>query len=213
MDDLSEFLVLHEGTTSEDNVEVMSWDINSTKMLIYLYKRYRKEVGTMKLRTIKQMWKCIAKELSEVLKKKITDNHCESRWRVLVINYKKYVDGKNSTGNGRKFFAYAEEMDELYGQKRNIRPEVLLSSETVVPLEEELAETPEVAAVENNTGRGHMTARKKRKSSVVEQIRIDRLEYQRKRLEQEERKIALLERKVQLLERQLLNDSMAQNDE
>ncbi|KAJ4425444.1 hypothetical protein ANN_28059 [Periplaneta americana] len=191
----------------------MSWDINSTKMLIDLYKRYRKEVGTMKLRTIKQMWKYIAKELSEVLKKKITDNNCENRWRVLERNYKKYVDGKNSTGNGRKFFAYAEEMDELYGQKKNIRPEVLLSSETVVPLEEELAKTPEVATVENNTGRGHMTTRKKRKSSVVEQMRIDRLEYQRKRLEQEERKIALLERKVQLLERQLLNDSVAQNDE
>lgn len=41
------------------------------------------------------------------------------------------MENKNSTGRGRKHFDFSEEMDHIFAHKKNVHPEILLSSEVV----------------------------------------------------------------------------------
>ncbi|KAJ8944585.1 hypothetical protein NQ314_009456 [Rhamnusium bicolor] len=146
MQDLNEFIIIHpaastsavpqpvvavpEGTfytvLEEDQKSDFKWNVNSTKMLIDAYKKYRNKVGTFEVRTMKQMWLIIAKYLSELLKTQISDSNCPNRWRVLDRNYKKYVGNQKSTGRGKKYFDYAEEMDGLFEKNKAVYPEFVL---------------------------------------------------------------------------------------
>ncbi|KAJ4445015.1 hypothetical protein ANN_06814 [Periplaneta americana] len=198
------------GAGSSSSEIAMHWDVNGTKLLIDLYKKYRQCVGTYKIRSAKQMWKVISKELSEVLQRNVTENNCENRWRVLDRDYKKYVDAKIKRVVERDFLSLRMRWMSFMAKKRNIHPEILLSSETVVQtpsgsdavVEVTSGENETERAVEENVGESRKVERNvkrdsvKRKISVLEQIRQDRSEYQRKRLEQEDREIELLEKKV-----------------
>lgn len=77
------------------------------------------------------MWAIISEEMSQTYKMKINPNNCENRWRVLERNYKKYVENKKGTGRGKKYFEFSEEMDQIFAHKKNVHPEILLSSEDV----------------------------------------------------------------------------------
>lgn len=41
------------------------------------------------------------------------------------------MENKNSTGRGKKYFEFSEEMDQIFVHKKNVHPEILLSSEDV----------------------------------------------------------------------------------
>lgn len=75
------------------------------------------------MRNLKAMWGVIAMELS-TLDPTITAKHCENRFRVLERNFKKFVDGQNKTGRGRKHFEFEQEMQELMGDKSNYNPKL-----------------------------------------------------------------------------------------
>jgi len=47
--------------------------------LLDLYGKYKEKVGTMKIRSLKQMWAIILEEMSQALKIKINPNNCENR--------------------------------------------------------------------------------------------------------------------------------------
>ncbi|XP_050513237.1 uncharacterized protein LOC126888850 [Diabrotica virgifera virgifera] len=102
------------------------WSENASKLLIDLYKQYKNKVGTMEIRTIKMLWARIAQELKNH-NIHVTANNCINRWRVLERNYKKFVDDQKQTGRKRKFFEYKEEMDEIFTDKVNIRPEIVIN--------------------------------------------------------------------------------------
>lgn len=166
------------------------WTSNSTKILIDLFKKYRDKVGSMNMKNFKAMWDVISKEISNMLKMEISAKNAENRWKVLERNYKKYVDNQNSTGRGRKYFEFHMEMEDIYGKKRNIRPEILLGSETVhVPTEEIV--TDEISAettINQETEKSKVINDKdlrkkntKRKRTILQQIREDKVEYQEKR--------------------------------
>lgn len=87
-------------------------------MLIDCYEKFRNQVGTLQIKTVKQMWGVISKELSEQLEMNISPNHCKNRWRVVERNYKKFVDNQNSTGRDKKYFEYEEEMNRLFAKKK-----------------------------------------------------------------------------------------------
>lgn len=97
----------------------------------------KKKVGALEIRNFKKLWETIAQELNKLLKTNYSASQCENKWRVLERGYKKFVDNKNKTGRGRKFFEYAEEMDIIFQKKRNVHPVLLLSSTTVTPFNEE----------------------------------------------------------------------------
>ncbi|KAF2880861.1 hypothetical protein ILUMI_25316 [Ignelater luminosus] len=70
-------------------------------------------------------------KLNKVFKTKTTTANCENRWRVVDSNYKKYINNNGKTGRGRKNFEFLSEIKEIFGQKKNIDPDTVLSSETV----------------------------------------------------------------------------------
>ncbi|KAK9712125.1 hypothetical protein QE152_g25080 [Popillia japonica] len=80
------------------------------------------------------MWELIATEINEIPNTKFSAANVENRWRVIERNYKKTVDNNNKSGRGRKNFEYMQEMDEIFERKKNIYPEILLSSDTPVNL-------------------------------------------------------------------------------
>lgn len=127
---------IHSSNSAVENKsgEYKTWTANETKSLIYLYKKYRNQVGSLKIRSMKQFWEIIANLMNEELSINVTGAQCENRWRVLERNYKKYVDNNKKTGRGRKTFEYAEEFDEIFGRKRNIHPELLLTEDSAIEI-------------------------------------------------------------------------------
>ncbi|KAI4471246.1 myb/sant-like dna-binding domain [Holotrichia oblita] len=115
----------------EDIRPDFKWDNSSTKVLIDLYKKYKKKVGTIEVKNVKAMWLIIAKELEVALKKPVPANCCENRCKVLDRNYKKFVENKTSTGRGRKYFEFTDEMAELFMGKKSVVPQLLLSTSTI----------------------------------------------------------------------------------
>lgn len=188
--------------------------IHNSKTLIDLYGKYREKVGTMKIRSLKQMWAIISDEMSQTYKMKINPNNCENRWRVLERNYKKYAENKNSTGQGKKYFEFSEEMDQIFAHKKNVHPEILLSSEEVHDVlnfsEQDVCPTqgpsgPSTSKKNTNENiiiyQEEVTKKKKlrKKISTIEKIRQDRLNYQQKRLEIENEKLQLLKNRNELI--------------
>ncbi|KAK9731686.1 hypothetical protein QE152_g13483 [Popillia japonica] len=133
----------------EDVRPDFKWDNASTKVLIDLYKKYKKKLGTMELKTVKDMWVVIAKELEVALKKPVPASCCENRYKVLDRNYKKTIYGKKvccpSTSiisdemaelfMGKKSVVpqllFADEMAELFMGKKSVVPQLLLSTSTI----------------------------------------------------------------------------------
>ncbi|KAL1496999.1 hypothetical protein ABEB36_008032 [Hypothenemus hampei] len=141
-EEVIEFVIMPDTSTSKEyaieNSDSFKWSHVNTLALIDLYKKYRKDVGSFKIRTLKKMFEEIACQLELTLKQKITASNCENRWKHLERTYKKYVENNNKTGRGRKDFEYATEMNDVLGQKKNVNPIILLSSDTVVqPKEKE----------------------------------------------------------------------------
>lgn len=125
--------------SEENQVEAedaFKWTHQNTVLLLELYKKYRDQVGTLKLKNLKRMFEEIAKEMQRISKKQITPAHCENRWKVLERNYKKYIENLTKTGRGRKVFEYYEIMHEILGKKKNMNPVLLLSSDTINTLPE-----------------------------------------------------------------------------
>lgn len=152
------------------------------------------------------MWAIISEEMSQTYKMKINPNNCENRWRVLERNYKKYVENKNSTGRGKKYFEFSEEMDQIFAHKKNVHPEILLSSEDVHDINFSVQEVCPTqgpsgsSKSKNDTNENSVVYQEeaikkrnlKKKVSTIEKIRQDRLNYQQKRLEIEKEKLQVV---------------------
>lgn len=180
-----------------------TWTTNGTKLLIDLYKKYKKDVGKLKMKNFKTMWAQIAVEISALLGINVTPKNCENRWKVLDRNYKRWVDNQKSTGRGRKVFEFADEMNDVYGKKKNINPTLLLESETInIPSEKQMERENEELCNMNDaslgTPLGSSTLKIKeskkedevirrrnlrQRKNVLEQMREERLKYQKEKLQ------------------------------
>lgn len=136
--DLEEFLTINLSPSVQSEVQPLifscsdtTWSHTATLTLIDLYKQYRDKVGTFEIRNLKNLWELIATQINSIFKSNFTPSQIENRWRVLERNYKKVIDNNKKTGRGHKSFTYEKEMDEIYGKKRNINPELLLDTDTV----------------------------------------------------------------------------------
>ncbi|CAG9773209.1 unnamed protein product [Ceutorhynchus assimilis] len=127
LQDVSEFLIFPKDDDAADH----KWTHQNTLMFLELYKKYRDQVGSLRIKNLKKMYEEISKEMQQLTKTRVTATNCENRWKVLERNYKKYIDNENSTGRGRKFFEYAEVMHNILGKKKNIHPVLLLSADTI----------------------------------------------------------------------------------
>lgn len=201
-------------------------------MLLNYFKTTRKLVGTLKIRNFKKMWEVIAQEFKKE-NIDVTPLNCENRWRVLERNYKKYVDNKKQTGAGRRFFEFADEMDDILGKKKNINPTILLSTSTATKLQTPSTSTqaeivekefspdfsPASSSIINKENITTVTPHRMKskaatsvKNNVLEKIRLNKLDRHKEKLAFEKEKFEKLYQlevqKVQLKERKnnLLKD-------
>ncbi|KAL1492457.1 hypothetical protein ABEB36_010709 [Hypothenemus hampei] len=164
------------------------WTVNTTKMLIDLFKKYKSQVGRGGW-NFRCLWEIIAGEIANKIGEKVSSKHIENRWKVLERNYKKWTDHQNSTGRGRKVFEFSQEMESIYATKKNIHPEIVLSTDTEhIPLDVNNVNTisngDKVNGIETKKSHGENLRRKslKKRKSVLQEIRNDRLKYQEARL-------------------------------
>lgn len=193
-------------------------------MFLDLYKYYRPQVGSLKIKNIKKMFEEIAKELRYKTKQNITTSHCENRWKHLERMYKKYIDNNNKTGRGRKDFEYSEIMDEILGKKRNINPVILLSSDTVINAQSGMQQdntglgdsnreniTQDIVKPNDTEKTKELTPVKRKpvqstyknkrlRADVLKEIKQDRKDFYRKLLEIEEKKLQEKRTKNKILE-------------
>lgn len=202
---MNEYLILH---VENDSRNSFVWSSNTTKMLLDCYKKYREDVGTLKIRNLKRLWEIISLELKSNFNVNVTAANCENRWRVLERNFKKYVDASNKTGSGRRQFGYADEMNEILGKKKNVCPEILLSSTSVSysnsstvkensePCENSRENLENSETVNTNSTqkaqckvmKSRITGKKLKNSDTLERIRLDRQKYHEQRLNFEREK-------------------------
>ncbi|KAJ8956585.1 hypothetical protein NQ314_006671 [Rhamnusium bicolor] len=231
---LIEFIILPEDQPSTslphvyENQEVDSykWNHANTLAFLDLYKTYRKQVGSLKIKNLKRMCEIIAEELQVTTKQKITVANCENRWKHLERSYKKYVDNNKKTGRGRRDFEYANELNDILGPKRNINPVILLSSETLdtgppnvtseINLKKNLStytageDLPTHATEKENmnTNQSYKVPNKNQKkyinkivkADILKDIRRDRQAYYKRRLDVEERKLQEKMKKNEILQ-------------
>ncbi|KAL1516161.1 hypothetical protein ABEB36_000080 [Hypothenemus hampei] len=190
---------------ADENADSFKWNHGSTLALIELYKKYRQH-------DIKKMFEQISKELQVTLKQKVSCNNCENRWKHLARSYKKYKENMNKTGRGRKDFEYAIEMNEIFGEKRNINPILVLSSDTIKsehtnfpPTLQHQEATKGDVANESKVQKHSKYRNKLVRADVLKEIRKDRQEYYKVRLGQEEKKLKIKKEKNKILsERNML---------
>ncbi|XP_050516467.1 uncharacterized protein LOC114340190 [Diabrotica virgifera virgifera] len=216
----------------------VQWSSNATKILIELYKKYRDSVGKLKMKSLKKMWQVIASKFIS-MGLNYSALNCENRFKVLERNYKKFVDNQNKTGRGRRVFEYFEEMNELYGGKKNVFLRVLLTAtEAIVPLsmpvsepgpskirppEPAISEEPvTVDVVRATTSKKKVESRSKSgKMTALEGIRKDLREHRRRkyfllktryaqRCEYEKQKINAIKRQTVVLKK--IAEKLARSD-
>lgn len=187
--------------------------------MIDIYAELKPKLGTHAIKNMKRLWELIAEKMNGP----VTPAQCENKWRVLERAYKKYIDNQKSTGSGRKFFEYAEEMDLIFKGKKNVQPILLLSDTTKddIPnlVEDDLdsvSETdlikpssskkvePEVKQKETPFRIKHNRTRQRsnpvlNRNITLEKMRQDRKEYYNARIEQETEKVNLLKQRNALL--------------
>lgn len=110
-------------------------------------------------------------------------------------------------------------MDEIFQNKRNVHPEILLDSSTVdenieMAIEEQTTMTVpmENENIEINNNRSTNGVKKqlkkpdvvKKRSSIMEKMRLDRKVYQEKRLQIEREKLKAIQKRNELIERRTL---------
>ncbi|KAL1489602.1 hypothetical protein ABEB36_013551 [Hypothenemus hampei] len=183
------------------------WTKDHSLILIDCYKLFRSKVGGIDIKNLKKMWEVIARYILEKHNLQYTPANCENRWRVLERNYKKYIENNSQTGRGRKYFEFAEQMDTIFNKKRNVNPEILLTSSSAILNDklntEEILEVPSMEkdienvepnredhtikiSVKKTTTRNKIKTQlhstKYKKQSILEQMRIDRKHYQEESL-------------------------------
>jgi hypothetical protein len=214
-------------TNNNGQVSAFVWTINATKMFLDQYKKHRKRVGTLEMKSLKQIWQWIAQQLSRDLGVTVQASHCENMRKALERNYKKHVDHQHSTGRGRRTFDFFEEMEEISGKKRAIHPHFLLGI-NVVPEDEEVKNTANEGtlhikkepttsyavqpAVNEQTTSGSAKRKAdnklevprrrttKKRQSVLESMRFDNLAYRENKLAIEKSKLEELKKRNKLIE-------------
>lgn len=73
----------------------------------------------------------IAKKLTNMFKVTFTFKQVSRKWQSLVDGFKQAIDNNNKTGRGRSKFGYLDEMNQLIGDKADVKFAVTATASTV----------------------------------------------------------------------------------
>ncbi|XP_067118357.1 uncharacterized protein [Centruroides vittatus] len=102
------------------------WSTNAVKLLISLYKEHENKFSDICWPS-KKVWSLISKTLQEN-NYLVTGNQCDEKWRNLKKTYRKIKDGNKQTGRGRSQWEFFSIMDEILGQRPDIKPPATFES-------------------------------------------------------------------------------------
>ncbi|XP_050514774.1 uncharacterized protein LOC126890015 isoform X2 [Diabrotica virgifera virgifera] len=187
-----------------------------TLYLISLYKIFSPKVTMGEMKTKREMWDAIAKQMSEHYTITITSAKCENRFKVLERNFRQLEIHNKQPDNLPKTYEYEAELREIFGDrfknqvKEKIveKPEPTTSAETIdinqQPYTIRLLETQSIP-IELQTP--------DKLERILLGIRSDLQYYQNERLKVEWRKLAVEEEKLKLDKRKLklLEDQRREN--
>jgi hypothetical protein len=111
---------------------------------------------------MKKFWLDVASTLSKAFSLIFDAEKVRRKWQTLCDGYKNYVDNHNKTGSARSKFEWKDQMEELLGERHDVRPVVTASAAGVwvhrplememdsddpvpVPVPEEVADTAEAS--------------------------------------------------------------------
>ncbi|CAC5383668.1 unnamed protein product [Mytilus coruscus] len=116
-------------TNSDDKEEAgKGWTLHAVKALIHTYDSKKdKFVGSSKKRN--KVWIDITDQLKE-MGFIFSEKQIKNKFHYLQNKFKKIVDDNKTSGGSRKKWEFFEEMNDLMGDKPNVRP--LNVSETVI---------------------------------------------------------------------------------
>ncbi|KAF6200121.1 hypothetical protein GE061_006422 [Apolygus lucorum] len=127
---LSEFgdFVILNVDEDENSLDRILWSREKTVQLIQAYRAVSPKLGSFEIKRKKQMWEVIARLVGNG-----TANQCENKWKVLIRGYKNIIDHNKKTGRDRwRNHEYAEYLDPIFANKKNINPEIVLTSSSVI---------------------------------------------------------------------------------
>lgn len=132
------------------------------------------------MRNFKIMWEEISDQFKSCHGVVLPARNCESRWRVLVQAYKKYIDNKNKTGTGFKFFEYAEEMEKILGKKKNLSATQCPQS---LKLQAVISGSPSFYQVDDTLSRpANKPRRQYTDNEILDKIRRDKAERHKEKM-------------------------------
>lgn len=180
----------------EDEEENCKWTQAPTLLLISEYKNRQERIDTGRLKK-----KRAFEEIAEVLKQNMypfTDVQCASRMKTLIRQYKTVKDNNNTSGSKRKSFLYENELDSLFKDRPNIRPQFVMSSGTISGAADDASDDSSDEIVPKTQKRkmencedekgSKSKIRKTQVSEVLEFMKTNASEQEKRREEREERK-------------------------
>ncbi|XP_056013267.1 uncharacterized protein LOC125672779 isoform X1 [Ostrea edulis] len=126
-----------------------SWTRNATLLLIDLYKKYKDQILSGKIRK-KVVWERITNQM----RKEGYSFHSEQvagRWKSLLRAYKNVKDYNKKFGSGKKTYEYENELDDILGNDPIINPTFTLSSDTSSATEKRKLDESEDSDVETSS--------------------------------------------------------------
>ncbi|XP_061179382.1 uncharacterized protein LOC133188009 [Saccostrea echinata] len=128
----------HQGPTAQEQCDAReppkdekgnnygnSWTRNATLLLIDLYKKYKDQIQSGKIRKKG----CVGKNNKPDEGYSFNSEQLAGRWKSLLRAYKNVKDHSKKSGSGKKTYKYENELNDILGNDPIINPTFTLSSD------------------------------------------------------------------------------------
>lgn len=178
------------------------WNRSTTLCLIDLYKQYRHKVGSREIKSLKQMWELFGSNMTAKYGFSYSAENCHNKWKVLLRNYKKAINGEDT----RNAFQYEKEMAEIY--VTDTEPEYILVTNKPDPIGNyssgddyyNINSLSDLSDLDDEPVASKKKATKNETFKVLEKIKYELKEYHGECLKMKRIKIKIEKRKVQVME-------------
>lgn len=106
------------------------WPIPAIQCLISLYEEYQGEMEDPLKKKIRVFTK-ITEKLNNQIGSSYTVNQVQCKWNYLVRKYSKVKAENSKTGQARKDFPFAEELDRILSKRHDINPPIVSGNSVV----------------------------------------------------------------------------------
>ncbi|XP_072396478.1 uncharacterized protein [Diabrotica undecimpunctata] len=177
-----------------------------TLTLISLYKIFSPKVAMGAMKTKREMWDTIAKQMSEHYNITITSAKCENRFKVLERNFRQLEIHNKQPDNLPKTYEYEAELREIFGDrfKNQVKEKIVEKQEPSTSAETiDINQQPYTIRLLETQPIPIELQQPDKLERILLGIRSDLQYYQNERLKVEWRKLAVEEEKLKLNKRKL----------